>query len=322
MAWTEGGNDTTKMARDATVKTLFAFYGYMGASVLSLVVNSVVLVLSVARVRGDFVLFMANLAIADCLFSIIHMANTLCINGAAIGHRQLCRRLLDAMLPGFSLTVFALVPIALSRYILLCNRHLYGRLRIKKLAVLYCIMFDVIGIALTITAQHIKVSVPLTFILISLTVVASLAVVFLCDIGVFRKVSVLVKLALTMQHESRLRIAKQLAITTFLQALQPIIFQVPFVVFTLVHISIFPSLDLGALLELVLLGLAINPLLDGIITLLVVKKYRDGILSFSFAFLTPRSRLSLSRQDQNAAQCIPMVVVGGKFTIDADYYFC
>jgi hypothetical protein len=220
------GAEYSNATRCATVKPLFAFYGYVSISVLALAVNTIVLVLSALRVRGDFVLFLANLALADCLFSVVHVVNTLCLNGAAIGHGSLCRRSLDAMLPSLTLMVFALVPIALSRYILLYHRHLYDKLLIKKLAMAYCLLFDAVGIGLTVAAQNMSVSASLRFALIALTFASSLVVVFLSDIAVFRKVSVLVKLALTMHHENRLRIAKQLAITTFLQALQPVLFQV------------------------------------------------------------------------------------------------
>jgi hypothetical protein len=89
-------------------------------------------------------------------------------------------------------------------------------------------------------------------------------------------------------------------------------------VFTLVHIELFPSLDLSALFELIMLGLAINPLLDGVITLLVVKKYREGVIGISSVFRSPPSRCSFSRRDVHAADYVPMIIIGEHFSRVAD----
>ncbi|ETN70183.1 hypothetical protein NECAME_05004 [Necator americanus] len=113
----------------------------------------------------------------------------------------------------------------------------------------------------------------LYFIYIGFTVL-SYIVAFLSNYIVFRTVARHIRVIQNLRDHVRLLETRQIALATFAQAIIPLISQVPaFLTLSSIMLLTEPTTN-RTVIAITQLGLAANPLLDALITIIVIKQYR------------------------------------------------
>ncbi|KIH61339.1 hypothetical protein ANCDUO_08393 [Ancylostoma duodenale] len=115
--------------------------------------------------------------------------------------------------------------------------------------------------------------------------VLSYVVAFLSNYVVFRVVARHIRVVQNLRDHVRLLETRQIALATFAQAIVPLICQVPshedsldndvpaFLALSSIILLTEPITN-GTVIAITQLGLAANPLLDALITIIVIKQYR------------------------------------------------
>ncbi|CAJ0609140.1 unnamed protein product [Cylicocyclus nassatus] len=251
-------------------------------AVLGIITNILVLILSFCHVTGDFGSYVANLAIVDIVCGIVFafMGYINVDNKFSFG---LMTHSTFAFYGSFGVMVCALVPISLSRVIALTKPHLYNWLFSGRRSLLVCVIFDLAPIALLfmILAVDQDQSKLLYFTYAGLTVL-SYIVAFLSNYMVFRIVARHILVVQNLRDHVRLLETRQIALATFAQAIVPLICQVPaFLTLSSIVLLTEPMTN-GIVITITQLGLAANPLLDALITIIVIKQYRkEAIICFA-----------------------------------------
>uniref|UniRef100_A0AC34RIL6 G-protein coupled receptors family 1 profile domain-containing protein n=1 Tax=Panagrolaimus sp. JU765 TaxID=591449 RepID=A0AC34RIL6_9BILA len=249
----------------------------VSAAILGLIVNFFILVLSLFRIHGDYRHFVANLAVIDIigalLFAFMGYLN--------LGDRQrFSVRVMTysafAFYGSFGVMVCGLVPISLSRVFAASKPKVYNRLFSGKRAFAICIVSDfspVALLAIICIARH-DVGKWLFFSYAVLTF-SAYVVTFVSNSIVFRIVAKHIPVVQSLHDKTRLLETRQVAAATLAQALVPIVCQVPaFLTLSAALLLVEPVTDANVIV-VTQLWLAASPLFDGLITLFVIKQYRD-----------------------------------------------
>ncbi|RCN36921.1 hypothetical protein ANCCAN_17184 [Ancylostoma caninum] len=104
--------------------------------------------------------------------------------------------------------------------------------------------------------------------------VLSYVVAFLSNYVVFRVVARHIRVVQNLRDHVRLLETRQIALATFAQAIVPLICQVPAFLALSSIILLTEPITNGTVIAITQLGLAANPLLDALITIIVIKQYR------------------------------------------------
>ncbi|RCN36923.1 hypothetical protein ANCCAN_17186 [Ancylostoma caninum] len=184
----------------------------------------------------------------------------------------------------FGVMVCALVPISLSRVISLTKPHLSNWLFSGRRSIAICVLFDVIPIVALI-CMNIAVGKEhkrwLNSAYTGLTIL-SYIVAFLLNYIVFRIVARHIRVVQNLRDHARLLETRQIALATFAQAIIPLICQVSFIrIRQKLYVPAFLSwftmrkpMTSWTVTAIAQLGVAANPLLDALITIIVIKQYR------------------------------------------------
>ncbi|EYC20036.1 hypothetical protein Y032_0023g836 [Ancylostoma ceylanicum] len=112
--------------------------------------------------------------------------------------------------------------------------------------------------------------------------VLSYIVAFLSNYVVFRVVARHIRVVQNLRDHVRLLETRQIALATFAQAIVPLICQVPAFLTLSSIILLTEPITNGTVIAITQLGLAANPLLDALITIIVIKQYRrETVACFS-----------------------------------------
>ncbi|MFH4976266.1 hypothetical protein AB6A40_002975 [Gnathostoma spinigerum] len=189
----------------------------------------------------------------------------------------------------------ALVPISVDRYLKVCRRRLH-KVRISIPIPIICIVVDFFPLSMLIACTLLGVSDRLTNSLYMVIVpVGSLFIVLACNIALFISISHHAKIVSTFENCRRMNETRQIARATCIQAATPLFIQLP----SLLGIfSIMGSADqaesdnviLWRLANVIWFMMLLNPLLDALVTLFIVKTYSRALRDMTSRFVPNKCR--------------------------------
>ncbi|CAB3400597.1 unnamed protein product [Caenorhabditis bovis] len=208
------------------------------SAIMGVLANIVVIILSFGHVKGDFSLFVANLAVVDIVCGFIFMfMGYINVNDTHNIPITFLYYMTLAFYGSFGTMICALVPISLSRVLALSNTKLYKTFFDGHKSLLFCILLDSLPVAILYVTRHIEV-------------------------------------VQNLRDQVRLLETRQVAIATLAQALIPLLCQVPAFLTLSSILLLSEPITNGHVIYITQLWLALSPLLDAIITILVIKQYR------------------------------------------------
>ncbi|CAD6188865.1 unnamed protein product [Caenorhabditis auriculariae] len=255
------------------------------SAALGIFANIAVMLLSFGHVKGDFRHFVANLAFVDILcgfiFAIMGYIN---MNDEHRIPSHILYYLALAFYGSFGVMICALVPISISRVLALTRPSLYTTLFTGRRSMFFCLISDMLPVSLLYLICLVGPDLArLLFYMFATITVAAYIVAFATNYIVFRIVARHIRVVQNLRDQARLLETRQIAIATLGQAFIPLVCQVPaFLTLSSVLLLSEPITN-GHVSSIIQLWLANSPLLDAIITILVIKQYRKECLSCASA---------------------------------------
>ncbi|KAI6177495.1 hypothetical protein M3Y97_00913800 [Aphelenchoides bicaudatus] len=260
-------------------------------SILGLIINFFILIISVWNIRGDYRLFIANLAAVDIACALLY-AFMGYVNLTENDHHHISSAIMSylafSFYGSFGILIFALIPVSVSRVMAASKPKVYDQFFSGRSALLFCIVSDLLPVVLLCiicVARH-DIAKWLFFGYAVLTVIAHV-VTFVANTMVFRMVARHISVVQCLHDRVRLLETKQVALATCAQAVLPLICQIPAFLTLSSALLLVRPLTNANLIFITQLWLAASPLFDGLITLFVIKQYRiQTIAFFSLVFRT------------------------------------
>ncbi|KAI6239122.1 Phospholipid/glycerol acyltransferase domain-containing protein [Aphelenchoides fujianensis] len=277
-----------RAAHNADGETFRAFIAMLVVSIalFGLVINIFITFVSLVNIHGDYRHFIANLAIVDIACALLY---------AFMGYINLSDRnqfstavmtySAFAFYGSFGILICALVPVSISRVIAASQPKIYDQFFSGHRALLICLAADTFPLLLLTVicvARH-DVAKWLFFFYAGSTVLAHL-ITFASNFMVFRMVARHIRVVQCLHDRTRLLETRQVAWATLLQAVIPLVCQVPAFLFLSSALLLVEPITHGNVIVLTQLSLAASPLLDGLISLFVIKQYRIQVIAFFGAF--------------------------------------
>ncbi|KAI6218449.1 hypothetical protein M3Y95_01165400 [Aphelenchoides besseyi] len=266
---------------------------------LGLVTNAFTMYISI-NIQGDYRHFIANLAMVDIVCALLYMF---------MGYVNLDRSHISSTLMAwsaiayygsFGLLICALIPISISRVVAASQPKIYDQYFAGRRAVVICLASDLIPLFLLTVisfARH-DVAKWLFFAFALLTVFAHV-VTFVSNILVFRMVALHISVVQSLHDRTRLLETRQIALATLIQALVPLLCQVPAFLFLSSALLLVQPITHENVIVTTQLCLAASPLFDALISLFVIKQYRITTAQFCSRFfhvdccILPRQKSSI-----------------------------
>ncbi|CAB3400596.1 unnamed protein product [Caenorhabditis bovis] len=246
------------------------------SAIMGVLANIVVIILSFGHVKGDFSLFVANLAVVDIVCGFIFMfMGYINVNDTHNIPITFLYYMTLAFYGSFGTMICALVPISLSRVLALSNTKLYKTFFDGHKSLLFCILLDSLPVAILYiicVADH-DVAKSMFYLFAAITIFAYF-ISFATNYMVFRVVARHIEVVQNLRDQVRLLETRQVAIATLAQALIPLLCQVPAFLTLSSILLLSEPITNGHVIYITQLWLALSPLLDAIITILVIKQYR------------------------------------------------
>ncbi|CAL2052817.1 unnamed protein product [Caenorhabditis brenneri] len=240
--------------------------------------NSLVIILSLGHVQGDFRFFVANLAFMDVLCGSVFMfMGYINVNN----HHNIPSKFLYymtlAFYGSFGIMICAIVPISLSRVLAVSNTTPFPKMFGHRRLIILCLLLDFVPIGILYLICILEHDIAkLLFYLFAFITTFAYFLAFATNYMVFRVVSKHVKVVENLRDKVRLLETRQIAIATFAQAIIPLFCQVPaFLTLSSVLLLSEPVTN-GQVIIITQLWLALSPFLDAIITIIVIKQYRQN----------------------------------------------
>uniref|UniRef100_A0A9J2Q2L3 G-protein coupled receptors family 1 profile domain-containing protein n=1 Tax=Ascaris lumbricoides TaxID=6252 RepID=A0A9J2Q2L3_ASCLU len=148
----------------------------------------------------------------------------------------------------------------------------------------------------SIHAFHDRVTNTLYMVIIP---VGSLLIVLACNIALFISISRHAKVVATFENRRRINETQQLARATCIQAATPLFMQLPSLlgIFSIMGTDLTGSVLIWHLANLIWFLMLLNPLVDAIVTLVVVKAYRRAVRCLLIS-MVPRKILKYVREEK------------------------
>ncbi|KHN74360.1 hypothetical protein Tcan_06469 [Toxocara canis] len=194
----------------------------------------------------------------------------------------------------------ALVPISVDRYLKVCRRNV-SKIRIKTPIPLVCLFVDFFPVLTLFTCKVLHVADRITNTLYMVLIpVGSLLIVLACNIALFVSISRHATVVATFENRRRINETQQLARATCIQAATPLFMQLPSLlgIFSIMGTDLTGNALIWHLANLIWFLMLLNPLVDAIVTLLVVKAYRRAVKSLLMPTL-PRRFPKRTHQEKN-----------------------
>ncbi|KAK0398205.1 hypothetical protein QR680_002474 [Steinernema hermaphroditum] len=265
------------------------FYSQMIVASLGICLNLLVFFIGCFSIKGSYRHYLSNLAAVDTLFALGALITIIDFHFSHLPPwlRELAKSLCSLMIPPMSV---ALVPISVDRYLKICARNKTRRCQIPIPVV--CILADVFPLATLMTFKVLNFPDRLTnsFYMVIIPV-SSLLIVLCCNIALFCFISRHVTVIASLENRRRLNETKQLVRATCIQAVTPLCMQLPsllgiFSIVTNAQITDGQHADIvWYLANIFWLIIVFNPLVDAIVTLLVVRSYRSAARDYALFVL-------------------------------------
>ncbi|CAD5216454.1 unnamed protein product [Bursaphelenchus okinawaensis] len=256
-------------------------------ALIGLLLSLYVFFISLVNIRGDYRLFVANLAFVDSVCALLY---------AFMGYVNLSAHFrfpvsimtysAFAFYGSFGIMICALVPVSISRIVAASKPKTYDRLFSGYRAFIVCAVMDLLPVILLVvicTAHH-DIARRLFFAYASLTVIAH-GVTFVSNFLVFWLVANHIKVVECLHDRTRLLETRQVAVATLAQAVVPLICQVPAFLALSSALLLIEPITHQNVIVITQLWLSASPLLDSLITLFVIKQYRIQTLACGSFFL-------------------------------------
>ncbi|CAI5455025.1 unnamed protein product [Caenorhabditis angaria] len=243
--------------------------------------NIIVILLSFSHVKGDFRLFVANLAFVDIVCGFVFMFMGY-INVDRDHHfpSVFLYYMTLAFYGSFGTMICALVPISLSRVMALSKTSLYSTCFAGRRSLFFCLVLDFLPVALlyVICVVEHDVAKPLFYMFTIITALAYF-VAFATNYMVFRVVAKHIRVVQNLRDQARLLETRQVAIATLAQAFIPLVCQVPAFLSLSSVLLLSEPMSNEYIFMMTQVWLALSPLIDAVITILVIKQYRKECLT-------------------------------------------
>uniref|UniRef100_A0A1I8AGS2 G_PROTEIN_RECEP_F1_2 domain-containing protein n=1 Tax=Steinernema glaseri TaxID=37863 RepID=A0A1I8AGS2_9BILA len=296
---TESGKDLTTLPRMqpnnesnvayGTESFVGVFYSQMIVASLGICLNLLVFFIGCFSIKGSYRHYLSNLAVVDTLFAVGALVTIIDFHFShlPVWIRELAKSICSLMVPPMSV---ALVPISVDRYLKICARNKTRRCQIPIPMV--CIFADVFPLITLMTFKVLNFSDRLTnsFYMVIIPV-SSLLIVLCCNIALFCFISRHVTVIASLENRRRLNETKQLVRATCIQAVTPLCMQLPsllgiFSIMTNDEITDGEHADIvWYLANIFWLIIVFNPLVDAIVTLFVVRSYRNAARDYALFIL-------------------------------------
>ncbi|CAD5222347.1 unnamed protein product [Bursaphelenchus xylophilus] len=255
-------------------------------ALFGLLVSLYVFFISLVNIRGDYRLFVANLAFVDSVCALLY-AFMGYVNLSSHFHIPISVMSYSAFAfyGSFGVMICALVPVSLSRIVAASRPRTYDRIFSGYRAFVVCAVMDLLPVILLIVISnaHHDIARWLFFAYASLTVVAHV-VTFVSNFLVFWLVANHIKVVQCLHDRTRLLETRQVALATLAQAVVPMICQVPAFLALSSALLLIEPITHQNVIVITQLWLTASPLLDSLITLFVIKQYRIQTLACGAVF--------------------------------------
>uniref|UniRef100_A0A914W040 G-protein coupled receptors family 1 profile domain-containing protein n=1 Tax=Plectus sambesii TaxID=2011161 RepID=A0A914W040_9BILA len=274
------------MANNSTsssIDTIFSviIYGQVIAPALGVLINLLVLIIGTFRVKGSYKHYLSNLAVIDGLFGLGTMLVTIdhhfrwlivLPQSVAVVATFFC-------FVSIPLMSVALVPISLDRYLKMCRQTRLPRFLIPPVV---CVIFDLLPAVVMAVVNLLGFNQLADKLYLMVIPVLALLIVLACNVAIFVFVSRHMALVASLENRKRLMETKQLARATCIQAVSPLLMQLPPL------LGIYSLLATGKdtngghsfyweLANIFWLIILFNPFVDGLVTLFIVRTYRETL---------------------------------------------
>uniref|UniRef100_A0A915BIN0 G protein-coupled receptor n=1 Tax=Parascaris univalens TaxID=6257 RepID=A0A915BIN0_PARUN len=193
----------------------------------------------------------------------------------------------------------ALVPISVDRYLKVCRWNA-SKIKIKTPIPLVCLFVDFFPLFTLLICGLLHIADRITNTLYMVIIpVGSLLIVLVCNIALFISISRHAKVVATFENRRRINETQQLARATCIQAATPLFMQLPSLlgIFSIMGTDLTGSVLIWHLANLIWFLMLLNPLVDAIVTLVVVKAYRRAVRCLLIS-MVPRKILKSIREER------------------------
>ncbi|CAI4223946.1 unnamed protein product [Auanema sp. JU1783] len=246
-------------------------------SMLGILANILIVCTSYSKIKTNYRHFIANLAVVDiaCCLVYIFMGYINILDLQTKLSVSMMTYSALAFYGSFGVMIWAVLPISISRVLALTHSGAYKSLCYGGMSIIFCLLADFLPVTLLyiISLQDYN-SARITFIFYGFITVVAYVIAFVSNYMVFQIVARHIHVVQNLQDEARLLETRQVAFATLAQAIVPLICQVPAFLTLSSAILLTEPITNSTIITITQLWLASSPLLDALITAVVIKQYR------------------------------------------------